>query len=163
MDAGDWVPIVIPTAFFVAVAVISHAIIQARGRTEATRLEVHSRLIERVGSAREFGEFLATDAGERFLKALAPPSAHPSSPQWRLVWGIRAGMIASAVGIGLFIARNENVLPTEGEDVAILATLSLAAGLGMLASALVSFLLARRLGLTQQTGPSTGSADTVSR
>src|SRR5258708_16242391 len=42
-------------------------------RRQQVRLsaELHTRLLDRIGSAREFGEFLATESGARFLDAIA--------------------------------------------------------------------------------------------
>jgi len=156
-------PILIPIAFFVAVSVIAYVVVQARSRTEANRLDLHSKLIERMGSAREFGEFLSTEAGERFLKSLAPPATSPSSPQMRMILGVRTGIIVTTIGVALFIGMSQNAFPTESEDLAILATLSTAAGVGFLISSFVSYRLARRLGLVEQNPSSGGGTDTVAR
>ena len=42
-------------------------------RRQQVRLsaELHTRLLDRIGSAREFGEFLTTESGARFLDAIA--------------------------------------------------------------------------------------------
>jgi hypothetical protein len=56
----------------VLLVVIIHMVIQARTRREAQRLEFQTRLLERVGSAREFGEFLSTEPGHRFSRRRCP-------------------------------------------------------------------------------------------
>jgi hypothetical protein len=71
----------------------------ARTRREAQRLELHARLLERIGSTREFAEFLATDNGQRFLNGISPPTP----PQWRLVWSLQAGIVVFAIGAAIFL------------------------------------------------------------
>ena len=74
--------------------------VNARTRRDAQRLELHTRLLELIGSTREFGEFLASDNGQRFLDAITPPSTRP---QWRLVWSLHAGIVVFAIGAAVFL------------------------------------------------------------
>ena len=73
--------------------------VNARTRREGQRLELHTRLLDKIGSTREFGEFLASDNGQRFLEAISPPTR----PQWRLVWSLQAGIVVFAVGAAIFL------------------------------------------------------------
>src|SRR5262249_49264045 len=95
-----------------------------------------------VGSAREFGEFLGSEAGERFLEALAP-----LEPRNRLFTSIRVGTFAIAFALIVLFADFWRLLGSEGDDLRILGIVVLAFGLATLASAALSHAAARRLGL----------------
>jgi hypothetical protein len=73
--------------------------VNARTRREGQRLELHTRLLDKIGSTREFAEFLASDNGQRFLEAISPPTR----PQWRLVWSLQAGIVVFAIGAAIFL------------------------------------------------------------
>lgn len=73
--------------------------VNARTRREAQRLELHAKLLDRIGSTREFAEFLATGNGQRFLDGISPPTP----PQWRLVWSLQAGIVIFALGAAIFL------------------------------------------------------------
>jgi hypothetical protein len=74
-------------------------LVNARTRREGQRLELHTRLLDKIGSTREFAEFLASENGQRFLEAISPPTR----PQWRLVWSLQAGIVVFAIGAAIFL------------------------------------------------------------
>ena len=76
-------------------------LVNARTRRETQRLELHGRLLDRIGSTQEFAEFLATANGQRFLDAITPPATRP---QWRLLWALIGGIVLVSVGIAAFLA-----------------------------------------------------------
>jgi len=139
---GEMTAIVIPIAFLVAVAWVVYVIAQQRTQREAQRAELQTKLLERVGSAREFGEFLGSPAGERFLQALAP-----IQPRNRLFTSIRVGTFLVAFALIVLGAVFWRLLGSEGDDLQVLAIVVLAIGLATLASAGLSHAAARRLGL----------------
>ena len=108
--------------------------VNARTRREVQRLELHTRLLDRVGSTREFAEFLATDNGQRFLDAITPPATRP---QWRLVWGLQGGIVLMAVGLASFLAG------------AAAGWLIMAIGLAFIVASLLSWRVARAFGLVE--------------
>jgi len=134
---GEMTAIVIPIAFLVAVAWVVYVIAQQRTQRDAQRAELQTKLLERAGSAREFGEFLGSPAGERFLQALAP-----IQPRNRLFTSIRVGTFLVVLGAAFW-----RLLGSEAEDLQVLAIVVLAIGLATLASAGLSHAAARRLGL----------------
>jgi hypothetical protein len=106
--------------------------VRARTQREAHRLELHTRLLDRIGSTREFGEFLSSENGQRFLEAITPPTARP---QWRLLWALFGGIVLALGGGAAFLA---------GEDSGWLA---MAVGLSLIVAFAVSWRLARAFGL----------------
>jgi hypothetical protein len=131
-----------PVGFFATFAVVVFVIAHQRTKREALRAELHAKLLERIGSAREFGEFLGSPAGERFLQSLAP-----AQPLNRLVRSVRVGTFAVAFALILLGADFWNLLGSEGEDMQVFAFFVLASGLAVLASAAVAHAAARRLGI----------------
>jgi hypothetical protein len=132
----------VPIAFVTAVGWVVYVMAQARTRREAQRAELHAKLLERVGSAREFGEFLGSAAGERFLQALTP-----EPPRNRLVVLIRIGAFAVVFGLILLVANFWRLLGSQGDDLRTFAILVLAVGVALLVAAALSHAVALRLGL----------------
>jgi len=81
-------------------------LVNARTRRETQRLELHGRLLDRIGSTQEFAEFLATANGQRFLDAITPPATRP---QWRLLWALIGGIVLVSVGIAAFLAGRRDI------------------------------------------------------
>ena len=139
---GILVAILVPLSFFALVGWVVYVIAQQRTRRDAQRADLHAKLLDRVGSAREFGEFLGSAAGERFLLAMAP-----DPPRNRLVGLIRIGAFAVVFGLILLVANFWRLLGSEGDDLQTFAILVLAVGVALLAAAALSHAAARRLGL----------------
>jgi hypothetical protein len=99
------------------------------------KLELQARLLERFTSPDELKEFLDSEGGRRLLGSLSP--RHNVAP--RLLLTVQAGVIVAIVGSGLQITGQDD-LQAAGITVAAL-------GLGLIASAVVSWLLARSWGL----------------
>jgi hypothetical protein len=108
--------------------------------------EFHGKLIERIGSARELGEFLTTDAGARFLDSLA---MERSTPQARILRAMQSGLVLLCLGLGLFtFLWWSPTLPAPVWDtVMLLATIVSALGIGFILSAGASYVLSQRMGI----------------
>jgi multisubunit Na+/H+ antiporter MnhB subunit len=148
-----WVPLasmftgIVSMLLFVLVVYI---VVQARTRREAQRLEFQTRLLERVGSAREFGEFLTTEPGHRFLDALTPESSHPHA---RMLAAVRAGIILVTIAVGVFVGLETE--PFRRDAVVVIGS----AGVGLLLAALASYVLARSLGMLDRNPHASGPRD----
>ena len=132
----------VPLGAFALVAWVVYVVVEGRRRREQHRVELHSRLLERIGSAREFGEFLSTDAGARFLDSLSP-----ERPHHRIVSSAKAGVFFTVFGAIVLAAAKGGMLASEGEDVALLGTILLGVGVALIVAALVSYSLSKKLGL----------------
>jgi hypothetical protein len=144
---GTLTAVLVPIAFLFTACFVGFLLVQHRSRREAQRTELQVKLLERVGSARELGEFLSSAPGERFLQALAP-----TEPRSRLFTSIRVGIFAVAFALILLGADFWRLLGSEGEDVRVFAIIVLAVGLASLASAALSNAAARRIGLDSPSG-----------
>lgn len=144
-----------PTTFVVLILIVTLVIVAVsvlyleRSRREKHRVELQKAILERVGSVKDFAEFLITEQGERFLAALAPTHFRAHH---RGLWSVRVGVVVLTIGVFLMFAlhttwfgSSAGTSPPPALFLGIL--LLIAAGLGMLLSAAVSFVIARALGV----------------
>lgn len=136
--------VIIPVTLFILVAFVAFAYIHYRNQREARRIELHAKILDRIGSAREFGEFLGSDAGRRFLQYLAPESSRPAA---RLLWNLRTGTVLLVVGLGVFLGISVGAFNSEEADFRIIAVLTTAIGVGMVLASLISYVVAKRIGI----------------
>src|SRR5256885_988168 len=75
-------------------------------RRQQVRLsaELHTRLLDRIGSAREFGEFLGTESGARFLDAIAVAR---NAVQTGILRALQSGTVSLLLGVALFVLGPE--------------------------------------------------------
>jgi hypothetical protein len=110
--------------------------------------DFYSKLLERIGSARELGELLNTEGGRSLLQTLVIDHA-PAAAQ-RILRAAQFGTVLVTVGIGTWLAVMFAVRDWPGEvrsSVFVIASVVVATGAGLLLSAMVSHSLARKLGL----------------
>jgi len=139
--------IIMPAAFFL-VGFIVYVIVEGfRRRSQAKMVtEFHGRLLDRIGSAKEFGDFFASDAGRRFLDSLS--NTDTGSPQVRILKSVQLGLVLLALGLGLFILTDQRTFSLEATDgLVVTATVTAAVGAGLLASTVMTYLLSWQMGL----------------
>ena len=120
------------------------------GKVLKLQMEVHGKLIDRLGSNQELLAYMETEAGKRFLEAapiavgfeqeLRVPNAVA-----RVLTPLQIGIVLSLLGVGFLILRQSRAdmnLPMQ-----VFGTLFLMPGLGFILSAGITWVLAGRLGL----------------
>ena len=122
-------------------------------RLTNVQIEVHSRLMDRFTSNEDLLAYIQSPAGSKFLES-APITldAGPRSvaaPMARVIWTVQAGVVLVAAGIGLEIVSGR-VRYQVGLPLHTLGVLGIALGLGLVISAIISFMLSRRLGLMER-------------
>jgi hypothetical protein len=126
-------------------------------RLARVQTEAHTKLLDRFTANEDLLRYIQTPAGSKFLEsAPIPLDAGPrsvSAPMGRILWSVQGGVVLIAGGIGLEIiaARSSE----SAQPLAALGTLAMALGLGFVASAAISFVLSRRLGLIEPKAPET--------
>ncbi|HVT45168.1 MAG TPA: hypothetical protein VMT00_12360 [Thermoanaerobaculia bacterium] len=126
-------------------------------RMSSIQAEVHNKLLDRFGSNEDLLGYIQTSPGRRFLEAAPIPldAAAPrgvSSPLGRIFWSLQAGIVLAALGAGLnFVSRSMD--PLIGPPLVVMGVVALSIGIGFVLAALVSWSLARKLGLWE--APST--------
>ncbi len=143
-------PIFIFVAIFTGLLWVLRVILENRRWSKASQIqaEVHTKLLERLGSSQELVAYMQTEAGKHFLEAAPIPAAiepswvrrHPY-PLGRILWSVQAGLILALVGMGF------NFESQRAELFRIFGTLALTLGIGFILSAVVSYVLSKRLGL----------------
>ena len=142
--------LIIVPAFFAAVAYVVWVLATAAQRKHRMRLiaDFNKGLLERFGNAKDFGEFVQTEAGARFMRDLAaePVSAGPHD---RILRAAQFAAVLTCLGLGLLIfVFFSPVYPDEGRDVLTgFGVISFALGIGFGVSALASYRLSSLLGL----------------
>jgi hypothetical protein len=139
--------IIVPSAFFL-VGFIVYVIVEGfRRRSQAKMVtEFHTKLLDRIGSAKEFGDFFASDAGRRFMDSLS--STDSGSPHVRILRSVQTGLVMLALGIGLFILTDQRTFSLEAMDgLVVTATVTAAIGAGLIASTLITYVLSWQMGL----------------
>lgn len=147
--------IIVPTVFLV-LGWVTYVIVDGFRRRQQLKLatEFHGRLLDRIGSAKEFGEFLNTEGGAKFLDSLT--IEREGGPHLRILRAVQAGLVSLALGLGVFLLIGSTTLTfgipgefeRQSEDgLAVLATLATSIGVGLLLSAAASYGLSKRLGL----------------
>ena len=116
-------------------------------RRQQVRLsaELHTRLLDRIGSAQEFGEFLATESGARFLDAIA---VDRNAAQTGILRALQSGTVSLLLGVALFVVAHGKLYQ---EGLWIVATICAALGIGLLLASTLSYLLSKRMGLLDRT------------
>ena len=119
-------------------------------RMSKVQAEVHNKLLDRFTANEYLLAYIQTPAGKRFLEsAPIPLDANPravSAPIGRILWSVQVGLVLAAAGFGL-----EYVSGSIEKDVAqplfAMGILAISIGAGFVLSAIVSFILSRKLGL----------------
>lgn len=129
-------------------------------RLSKTQAEAHTKLLDRFTANEELLAYVQSPAGSRFLQsapiALDPGAKTPGAPLGRILWSVQAGMVAVAGGLGLcYVSGNVDVDKDVVQPLYTMGVFAVSLGLGFILSAIVSYVLSRRLGLfdTPQTPP----------
>ncbi len=123
-------------------------------RLSKVQTEVHSKLMDRFGTNEDLLAYIKSPAGGKFLE-LAPitlDSGQKSvgAPMGRILWSIQGGVVLVASGVGLWII-GRHAGPHAGQPIQAFGMLALALGVGFVASAIISYGVARHMGLIEPT------------
>ncbi len=153
-------PMVALMAMMALIGWIVHVVTEGRRRRERLRVlsDFHTRLLDKLGSVAEFGQFVQTGGGGRFLETLTADPRTVAEPRERILRSAHVGVVTALVGVGLLIvalsftffaqgATAAEGSPSAASSFGVLGALCLSLGLGFLLSAVVSHRLARAIGL----------------
>jgi ABC-type multidrug transport system fused ATPase/permease subunit len=119
-------------------------------RVSKTQAEVHNKLMDRFTTNEDLLAYIQTPAGKRFLEstpiALDGAPRAVSAPVGRILWSVQVGLVLAAAGFGLqYVSRS--IEKTVSQPLFAMGVLALSIGIGFVISAVVSYVLSRRLGL----------------
>jgi hypothetical protein len=119
-------------------------------RLSKIQAEVHNKLLDRFTANEDLLAYVQTPAGKRFLEsAPIPLSEAPKTlgaPVNRVLWAVQIGVVLAAAGIGLLFV-SFSLEKEVSQAIFALAVLAIFVGLGFVASAVMAYLVSRKLGL----------------
>ncbi len=140
---------------FALVAWIAYVANESNRRSRRLKAvsEFQTRLLDRIGSAKEFGDILQSEGGVRLLESLS--LEEPAPTHARIVRSTQVGVVLLALGVGLLLLHL--AFPNDAGFV-VTGALALSLGIGFLLSSLLAYRLSRSLGLLDQRPPMTPAA-----
>jgi len=146
------VPYLVFVCVLAAVLWLIYVLLQNRRWTRASRLQVeaHTKLMDRFGSNQELLAYMQSEAGRRFLEAAPIPMDIEAGQRLpnvvsRVLLSLQVGVVLGLLGFGLLFLRR--ALPHEGAPLLVIGTVFLMPGLGFVVSAVITWVLAGKLGL----------------
>jgi ABC-type multidrug transport system fused ATPase/permease subunit len=131
-------------------------------RVSKVQAEVHNKLLDRFTSNEDLLAYIQTPAGRRFLEsapiALDSGPRAVAAPVGRILWSIQVGLVLAAAGFGLEYVSG-NIQKDVAQPLFAMGILAISIGAGFVLSAIVSFVLSRKLGLWE---PAPMPAETIS-
>ncbi len=126
-------------------------------RLAKVQTDAHTKLLDRFTANDDLLAYIQSPAGAKFLQS-SPISldAGPRSvgaPLGRILWAVQGGVVLVAGGIGLQVVSGR-VADAAAQSLGALGVLAIALGLGFVVSAIISYVISRRLGLIE---PGTGA------
>jgi hypothetical protein len=119
-------------------------------RISKVQAEVHNKLMDRFTTNEDLLAYIQTPAGKRFLEsapiALDGAPRAVSAPVGRILWSVQVGLVLAAAGFGLVYVSG-SINKTMLEPLFAMGVLAISIGIGFVVSAIVSYVLSRRLGL----------------
>lgn len=120
------------------------------GRIFKMQSEVHGKLIERFSSNEELLGYMGTEAGKRFLEAAPIPVNFDRDQRVpavlsRVLVPLEAGVVLTLLGAGVLGLRHD--IPEMSSPLLVFGMVVLMPGIGLIVSAAITWILARRLGL----------------
>jgi hypothetical protein len=121
-------------------------------RLTKVQTDVHTKLLDRFTANEDLLAYIHSPAGSKFLEsspiALDAGPRSVAAPLGRILWTIQGGVVLLAAGIGLEVVSKQ-VSEDAAQPLHALGVLGIALGVGFVISAVVSFMISRKLGLIE--------------
>lgn len=125
-------------------------------RLTSTQAEFHTKLVDRFTANNDLLAYIQSPAGTRFLQsapiALDAGPRSMGAPLGRILWSVQGGVVLIAAGIGLWVVSGQ-VGDDGAQPLHALGVIGVALGVGFAVSAIISFVISRRLGLIEDRAP----------
>lgn len=144
--------IIVPSFFFLIGFIVSIAISgwQRRQRLKLVT-DFNTRLLDRLGSVKDFHEFIQSDAGTQFMNSMGtePPT---TGPHERILRAAQFGIVLLSLGVGMFLLGRfvgfEDVEAKHG--MMAVGGIMLSLGVGFVISSAASYRIASALGVLRR-------------
>ena len=106
--------------------------------------DFNNKLLDRMGSVKDFSDFLQTDGGAKFIDRVTAGGTRPEI-RWTILRSLQTGLVLVALGVGMialaFLSRDEWAIH-DSHVFAVTGTIALSLGIGFLLSAIAAYRLA---------------------
>jgi hypothetical protein len=106
----------------------------------------NTHVLDRLGSATDFGAFAQTEAGAQLMRGLTAVEPPSMTPERRILTSVQTGIVLFSLALGLLYLAGFSGLSNHAEFT-VAGTIGLSLGIGFVVSAGVSYQLSRALGL----------------
>ncbi len=139
-------PMIVGLAFIYTLAAVITAVLESRRRSLAirTHADLLNRVLDKFGSSRDFVELSESPGGKRLLEALG---SEPNGVGEKILAAVQRGVVLSVLGVGVLLLSLAIHATALEEFIRIVGGVCLALGLGYLGSSVLSYRLARSMGL----------------
>ena len=141
--------IIIVPALFVTIGFVAWTIASNWQRHEQLKelTAFHTKVLDRIGSIKDFNDFLQTPGGAQFMNAITDDKG-PNGPRERILRAVQTGIVLSSVGSGCLLLSG--VFHHEASDVFTVAgVILLSLGIGFLFASGAAYGLSKRLAVLQ--------------
>jgi len=125
-------------------------------RLAKVQTDVHTKLLDRFTANEDLLAYIQSSAGSKFLESspitLDAGPRSVGAPLGRIMWSGQAGVVLTAGGVGLLFVSGQ-VSGDVAQPFHALGIVGIALGLGFVISAIISFMISRRLGLIERATP----------
>lgn len=142
----DLLPIVtLPILIFASAWLLGLIVAAFRERAHLrAQTDFLNRMMDKYSSAAELTAYLQSEAGKRFFENSATGAISPLN---KILGSIQKGAILTLLGSGLFVLGNKYTAQEGGNIMLVVGTISFMVGLGFLVSSVISYRLAKSLGI----------------
>jgi hypothetical protein len=146
-------PMIVGLAFIYMLGAVITAALESRRRALAirTHADLLNRVLEKFGSSRDFFELSESPGGKRLLEALG---SEPNGVGEKILAAVQRGVVLTVLGVGVLLLSVAIHAAALQEFIRIVGGVCLALGLGYLGSSVLSYRLARSMGLLVRSGKS---------
>jgi hypothetical protein len=121
-------------------------------RLAKVQTDVHTKILDRFTANEDLLAYIQSPAGSKFLESspikLDAGPRSVGAPLARILWSVQGGLVLLAGGIGLLVVSGR-VANDVSQGIQALGVLGIALGLGFVISAIISFVISRKLGLIE--------------
>ena len=121
-------------------------------RLAKVQTDVHTKILDRFTANDDLLAYIQSPAGSKFLESspikLDAGPRSVGAPLARILWSVQGGIVLLAGGIGLLVVSGR-VANDVSQGIQALGVLGIALGLGFVISAIISFVISRKLGLIE--------------
>ena len=125
--------------------------------------DIYNKLLDKCGTNEELLAYLRSGAGKPLSELASGLESRATNPMTRVLMPLQVGIVLTLAGTGFMYLRHS--VPEGATPFLVLGTLIFTLGIGFIISSVVSFVLARHLGLWPQpvhageTGAKSGISD----